>query len=99
MQDQMQMPGNVITEDPSRRRQFSSLASKGEYAELKRLIVEAGLLKKAPAYYSFKILLTLALLALGLSLIGFIDNLWLHLINAAFLAAVFTQVSFFVHDA
>ena len=99
MHDQMQMPGQVITEDLSHRRQISSLASKSEYAELKRLIVEAGLLKKAPAYYSSKIFLTLVLFALGLVLIAWVENLWLHLLNAVFLAAVFTQVSFFVHDA
>jgi len=99
MQDQMQMPGNVSTEEPSRRRQISSLASMSEYAELKRLIVDAGLLEKAPAYYAFKIFLTLVLFALGFALMGFIDKLWLHLLNSVFLAAVFTQVSFFVHDA
>lgn len=74
-------------------------APESEYAELKRLIVQAGLLKKAPGYYWFKITLTLALLALSLGFILFTDNLWLQLINAAFLAVVFTQVSFFVHDA
>jgi fatty acid desaturase len=81
------------------RSQFRSLVSKDEYGELKRLIVQAGLLQKAPGYYWFKISLTLGLLALSLSLIFFTDRLWLHLINAAFLAGVFTQVSFFVHDA
>ena len=84
---------------PFRITQFCSPGPKGEYAELKRLIVQAGLLKKAYGYYWFKISLTLGVLALSLGLILFTDRLWLHLINAAFLAAVFTQVSFFVHDA
>jgi hypothetical protein len=34
---------------PSYGSQFHSLEPKSEYAELKRLIVQAGLLKKAPA--------------------------------------------------
>lgn len=79
--------------------QLRSLGSTSEYAELKRLIVQAGLLKKAPVYYWFKISLTLGLLALSLGLTAFTDKLWLQLISAAFLAGVFTQVSFFVHDA
>lgn len=94
----MQMASHKITDDPSGQK-ILLLASKNEYAELRRLIVQAGLLKKAPLYYAFKIFLTLALLALGLVLIGLVDNLWLHLLNAAFLAGVFIQVSFFVHDA
>lgn len=99
MEDQMKNASHIIADAPSYNMQFDSLTSKSEYAELKRLILQAGLLKKAPAYYFFKIFLTVGLLALGFLLIGFIDKLWLHLINAAFLAGVFTQVSFFVHDA
>lgn len=97
MKDQVQEPSHMIVDVPSYSTR--SLASKSEYAELKRLIVQAGLLKKAPAYYSFKIFLTLGLFALGFGFIGFTDKLWPQLINAAFLAVVFTQVSFFVHDA
>lgn len=99
MKDQMKTASTMIADTSLYGRQLSPLTSKTEYAELKRLIVQAGLLEKAPAYYLFKILLTVGLLALGFALLGFIDNLWLQLINAAFLAGVFTQVSFFVHDA
>ena len=69
-----------------------------EYAELKRLIKRQGLLDKQPAYYAYKILLTLGMLALSLSLVLLIDTLWLQLLNAVYLAFVFTQIAFIGHD-
>ena len=70
-----------------------------EYAELKQLVKQAGLLDKQPVYYTYKILLTLALLAAGLSILVVVDNLWLQLFNAAFFAVVFTQTGLVAHDA
>ncbi len=70
-----------------------------EYAELKRLIKQQGLLDKQPAYYIGKILLTTGMLALSLTFLIVIDNPWLQLLNAAYLAFVFTQIAFIVHDA
>ena len=96
MNVQTQTSSRMTADAPSHSK---PTASQSEYAELRRLIAQAGLLRKAPAYYFFKILLTVGFLALGLGLIGFINQPWLHLINAAFLAAVYTQLSFFVHDA
>src|SRR5919112_213687 len=69
-----------------------------EYAELKRIIKQQGLLDKQPAYYTYKILLTLGMLALSLTFLVVIDNLWLQLLNAAYLAFVFTQIGFLGHD-
>ena len=69
-----------------------------EYAELRRLIIQAGLLKKAPAYYWFKILLTLGLYALSFGFLIKESDLWLQLINAIFMAVIFTQLTFLVHD-
>ena len=68
--------------------------ARNEYAELKRIIKQQGLLDKQPAYYTYKILLTLGMLALSLTFLLVIDNLWLQLLNAAFLAFVFTQIGF-----
>ena len=70
-----------------------------EYAELKRLIKQRGLLEKQPAYYIFKILLTLALLSMSFTFLVVVDSLWLQLLNAAFLAFIFTQIGFVGHDA
>ena len=70
-----------------------------DYAELKRLIMEKGLLNKQPRYYVTQILLILALLALSITVLVLIDSLWIQLANAVFLAFVFTQISFLGHDA
>src|SRR3954447_17872393 len=69
-----------------------------QYAQLKWLIKHNGLLDKQPAYYTYKILLTLGMLALSLTLLVVIDNLWLQLLNAAYLAFVFVQISLVAHD-
>src|ERR671916_748376 len=69
-----------------------------QYAELKRLIRQRGLLDQQPAYFAGKSLLTLGLLAVGLTLLLILDNPWLQLLNAAFLAFVFVQISLVAHD-
>ena len=82
--------------------QPSSLQAEGQqhdYADLKRLIVEAGLLDKQFAYYVFNTILVLTLLATSLTILLVVGNSWLQLLNAAFLAFVFTQIGFLGHDA
>jgi hypothetical protein len=69
-----------------------------QYAELKRLIRQRGLLDQQPAYFAGKSLLTLGLLVVGLTLLLILDNLWLQLLNAAYLAFVFVQISLIAHD-
>ena len=69
-----------------------------EYAELKQIVKQRGLLERQPAYYAGMILVTLALLGLSLLLLVEIDKLWLQLLNAVFLAFVFTQLGFIGHD-
>ncbi len=73
--------------------------SENDYAELKQLINQKGLLHKQPAYYTGQILLILSLLALSLTFVVLVDTLWLQLLNAAFLAFVFGQIGFVGHDA
>jgi fatty acid desaturase len=70
-----------------------------DYADLKRLIVQAGLLDKQLAYYVFNVALRLTLLAASLAFLLVVGNSWLQLLNAAFLAFVFTQIGFLGHDA
>ena len=70
-----------------------------EYLELTRLIRQKGLLNKQPLYYWGKIASTLGALALSITLMAVIDSLWLHLLNAAFLAVVFSQLGFLGHDS
>ena len=70
-----------------------------EYADLKRLVVQQGLMEKQPGYYVGKIVLTLALLAASLALMVALGDSWLQLLNAAFLSFVFVQIGFMGHDA
>jgi fatty acid desaturase len=70
-----------------------------DYSELKRLIRQNGLLQKQPAYYIYLLLLLMGLLIVSLSILVTIRNPWLQLLNAAFLAFIFTQIGFISHDA
>ena len=69
-----------------------------EYAELKQLVKNKGLLDKQPKYYTYKILSTVGLLALSIAFLLLVHNFWLQLLNAAFLAFVFGQIGFLGHD-
>jgi fatty acid desaturase len=73
---------------------------KNEYAELKQLVKQRGLLEKQTSYYAYKAPLTLGLLALGLILFLVLpNNFWLKLLDAIYLAFAFTQVALIGHDA
>jgi fatty acid desaturase len=69
-----------------------------QYAELKRLIKQKGLLDQQSSYFAGKMILTLGLLAVSLTLLLILDNTWLQLLNAAYLAFVFVQISLLAHD-
>ena len=69
-----------------------------QYAELKRLIKQNGLLDQQPAYFAGKSVLNLSLLAMSLTLLLILENPWLQLLNAAYLAFVFVQISLLAHD-
>ncbi|HEV2583650.1 MAG TPA: fatty acid desaturase [Ktedonobacteraceae bacterium] len=73
--------------------------SSSDYAELKRLIKEAGLLEKHPVSYAPKMALLVAMLALSVLFLLFVHSFWLQLINAAYLAIVTTQLGLLGHDA
>src|SRR5215207_5457626 len=69
-----------------------------QYAQLKRLIKENGLLDRQPAYYAGKTVFTLGLLAVSLALLFVLGETWFQLLNAAYLAFVFVQISLLAHD-
>ena len=70
-----------------------------DYADLKRLITQEGLLDKQLGFYVINVVLSLALLAASLVFLLVVGNFWLQLLNAAFLACVFGQWGFLGHDA
>ena len=69
-----------------------------QYAELKRLIKQNGLLDRQPAYYAGKTAFTLGLLAVSLALMFLLGDTWFQLLNAVYLAFVFVQISLLAHD-
>ena len=69
------------------------------FAQLRSMIQENGLFEKQPRYFGFKIPSILILLVPSLALIMLVDNLWIQLLNAVFMAIISTQIGFLGHDA
>ncbi len=70
-----------------------------EYAELKNLMKQNGLLGKQPVYYTLKMILLLGLFALSLALLLLVHSFGLQLLNAAFMAFITTQLGLLGHEA
>ena len=70
-----------------------------EYAEVRELVKQAGLMDKQPIYYTYKIATTAILLAISISILVLVENMWVQYANAAFLALVFAQIGFIGHDS
>ncbi len=70
-----------------------------DFADLKQIVSEAGLLKKQPGYYIMKTLLTFSLVALGIIPWIVTDNTWIWILDAVFMAFVFVQLGLLGHDA
>lgn len=68
------------------------------YAALKKLIVENGLLEKQPGFLTRHIIGTLAMLLVSVAILFLTDNIWVQLLNAAFMAFAFGQIGFITHD-
>ncbi|HEU5475477.1 MAG TPA: acyl-CoA desaturase [Actinophytocola sp.] len=70
-----------------------------DYAELSRIIKQAGLLRRRPVHYAVKGTITLLVFAATWVVFGLLGDTWWQLCTAAVLAVVYTQVSFLGHDA
>ena len=88
---------DVVAAD--RPRDQVDLQSIQEYAELKHLVTQRGLLNKQVGYYAYKFTSTLGLLALSIAVLALVDAFWVQLINAGFMAFVFAQLAYIGHDA
>ena len=75
------------------------LAAGDEFRELLTEVRQSGLMAKQPAYYVRKMVLNFVLLGIAFLLIWKFHNPWAEILNAAFLAFVFAQLGFIVHDA
>ena len=69
-----------------------------EYARLKHLVKDAGLLEKDPRRYAGKFAVNMSLLALSIAVLILVDGVWPQVLNAALLAFVMVQLSFTGHD-
>ena len=90
--------GVAVLERPSSPAATDS-RSDGEYRELRRRVQQAGLLDKQPVFYTAKIVLGVAMLGIGITVMAMVDILWVQLINAVFFGFAFSQIAFIGHDA
>lgn len=70
-----------------------------EYAQLSRLVKDAGLLNRRPGYYTAKIILTLLAFVGGWAAFVMVGPSWWQLGLAVLMAVLYTQVAFLGHDA
>jgi fatty acid desaturase len=70
-----------------------------DFAELMRVVRQAGLLRRRPAFYTVHIAATLLMFAAGWTAFALLGDTWWQLLTAAYLAVVFTQSGFVGHDA
>src|SRR5919112_2466377 len=93
-------PAHTPDENPARPllKESAPRSIPNQYAELKRLIKQRGLLDQQPAYYAVKTVFTLGLLVVSLALLFILEDTWSQLLNAAYLAFVFVQISLLAHD-
>lgn len=69
-----------------------------DYAALKKMIRERGLLDKQPDFMARKILVNSVLFGANIAILLAVDNIWIQAINAVFMAFVLTQIGFIAHD-
>jgi len=70
-----------------------------DYAELKQQLKSKGLLDRQPAYATRRIALLFGLLLGGIVVLVLVHIFWLQLLNAVYLAFVFTQIGLLSHEA
>ena len=70
-----------------------------DFADLSRIVREAGLLDRRPVHYAVQVGVTLAALAATWTAFALLGDTWWQLLTAVVLAVVWTHVSFVGHDA
>lgn len=80
-------------------RSTSSSQDKNDYSALKQLMKQKGLLEKQPLYYSLRIALLAAMLIAGVAFLLLVHVFWLQMLDAVYLAIVFTQIGLLSHEA
>ena len=70
-----------------------------DYVNLRKTVLDAGLLDRQYGYYAFKAIFNVTLLAASILILVKADNFALQLLNALFLAFVLVQFGMLMHDA
>ncbi len=83
---------------PAQPRADARESANKDFAALKNLILQAGLLEKQPGFLAQKMLVNLLLFAASIAILFLSDNFWVQALNAVFLAFVFGQAGFIAHD-
>jgi fatty acid desaturase len=90
MVDVSPLPDTAASTGPSRVSDFSQLSAR---------IRSADLLRPRYGYHFTKITVTLTLVLAGWVVVAVVGPSWWHILTAAFLGAMFTQLGFLAHDA
>jgi hypothetical protein len=88
----------TVSPTPSPLRRPAAVVHGSEYAQLSKLVRQAGLMRRRPGYYTAKIATTVGLFIAGWTGFGLLGRSWYQLLIAAFLAVAFTQLAFLGHD-
>jgi fatty acid desaturase len=70
-----------------------------DFMELRRRAQEMGLFDRQPFYYAWKTFQLVVMFALGIVPLVAFQSLWIHLLDAAYMAVVWTQIAMLFHDA
>ncbi|TFG86148.1 MAG: acyl-CoA desaturase [Gemmatimonadales bacterium] len=78
---------------------MACINSTADYAELKRLLTQAGVFRPQLVYYGLQALLVLAIFVLGFGLLFVADAFWMRLLIAGLLTLGYVRVAYIIHDA
>lgn len=78
---------------------MNATAIANDFAELRRLIVEEGLMSRQPVYFTYKIIFNFVLVTVGFTVLFLFDSIWVQMLNAVYFAFVYGQLGLLGHDA
>jgi fatty acid desaturase len=91
-----QMGGQTAAESDGRSAETRSAGS--DFAGLRQIVRQQGLYDPQPAYLALKLITVLVMLAVSIAVLFMVDAVWVQMLNAVFLAIVFTQIGLVGHD-
>lgn len=77
----------------------ATLEIPGDFAGLRKLVESQGLMRRQPVYYVWKVIQVFVLSGIGMTVLFTVENFWIQMLNAAYLAFVLGQIGLIFHDA